>query len=240
MVMGMKFFHKTPRLNPSDGPLTSAERLMPISKVAGSALLAQGEPVQSLDPAAIMVNASWQYAYHVNYPMGVNGKTAIGHKATLGSGYTTIKEGELGFEACGDIPVTESLLEEAQYPPYAPEVCSLNEITAKFYQSDENFSVEYYCDKALVSARYYQKIANEKLDFYRFEFSQSLPLQDYSDSDACVEMTYYWSGKESEEAIAVADIYGNILRDSYHLQVQLNPVQPNQSFLHLMWMTKKI
>lgn len=205
----------------------------PITQVVGQEWTATGEPVTAINPAQITPNTSWQYTHYINYPLTVNGKATVGHKATLGTGFSTLHESQVGFDACGGVPVTQSIIDELRYPPAAPEACSLKDIESKFYQSNDDFAVEYYCDDQLVSARHYQKIADEKVSFYRLEFSQLTPTQDYSDTDACVEITNYWNALEAGEVNTVADIYGSILRDSYHLQMQLNHIKPQQSFFTL-------
>ena len=205
----------------------------PVLPYAALIKVGESRSVPAIDPSIIAPSTSWQYTYYVNYPLTIEGKQTKGHKVTLGSSYIQAHEDQKGFSACGDIPVTDSIVDELHYPPAAPEACNLNEIERRFFQSENSFSVEYYCGDKPVSARHYQKIADEKIAFYQLEFSQLTPPQDYSDTNACVELSLYGHDESEGEVNVLADIYGNILSDSYHLQMQLNHIQPQQSFFTL-------
>ncbi len=204
-----------------------------ISRVAGGAFDSKGERVSAIDFMALSAKSNWQYVYYMNYPVRIDEQSFIGHKAISGTGSMYRTENDASFEECGAIPVASSLTDEIRYPPAAPEACSLGEVEARFYQSTQQITAEYYCADNLVSARTYHLIPSERSGVAQLEFSLLKPPQDYSDTNACLEVANYWVANEESQINTVADIYGNILNDSYHIQFQLNHISVEQSFFTL-------
>lgn len=204
-----------------------------IERVAGNAFLEKGQQVNEIRYDELQSLATWQYSYYVNYPVSIAGEAGVGHRAQTGVGYITKTTNDAQWEFCGGIPAASSLNDELRYPPAAPEICALKDIETQFYQKAGQLTVEYYCGESLVSARNYRMVANDKVAQTQLEFSQLTPPQDYSDSDACLEVTNYWVDIEGDQVNTVADIYGSILSNSYHIQFQLNHANADQSFFTL-------
>lgn len=203
---------------------------LPLITPVDSAWADRGTLVPALDAELIAPNTSWQYAHYVNYPVTISGQHSIGHKVIFGAGLTTLSEGRLGFDRCGAISVTDDIVDELRYPPIAPESCDLKDVTARFYQADDHFSVEYYCAERLVSSRHYQQVADAKVNFYHLEFNTLDPVREYSDADACVEITHQWNDQNFEYINTKADIYGDVMGERYSLQILLKHTFSDQSF----------